>query len=129
MDLLLDTCTFLWIANESKELTPKVCTEFSNPENRVFLSSVSYWEILIKYQLNRMKLPESPVQFVPKFREKHGIESLALQEEAVTHLARLPIYHKDPFDRILVCQAIAHGLTIATPDPLIVQYPVRIVWQ
>lgn len=128
MDLLLDTCTFLWIANEDGELTSKICSEFSNPENRVFLSSVSYWEILIKYRLKRLKLPEAPAQFVPKFREKHRIESLALQEEAVTQLARLPNYHKDPFDRILVCQAIAHGLIIATPDPHIVQYPVRTVW-
>ena len=58
----------------------------------------------------------------------HGIDSLPLDEESVLQAARLPQVHRDPFDRLLVCQAIAHGLAILTPDPLIADYPARIVW-
>jgi PIN domain nuclease of toxin-antitoxin system len=58
----------------------------------------------------------------------HGIAELALDEPAVLQLTRLPEIHKDPFDRMLICQAIAHGLIILTPDPLIGQYPLRTLW-
>ena len=61
-------------------------------------------------------------------REAHAIEPLPLDEESALHLSRLAPLHRDPFDRMLVCQAIVHGLTILTPDPLIAQYPARTVW-
>jgi len=73
-------------------------------------------------------LPTAPERFVPDQREAHGIEALALDEESVLQVTRLPDHHRDPFDRMLVCQAIAHGLVILTPDPLIARYPVRTVW-
>jgi PIN domain nuclease of toxin-antitoxin system len=65
---------------------------------------------------------------VPAQRKAHGIDTLPLDEETVLQLPRLPAHHKDPFDRILVCQAIIHGMTILTPDPLIIRYPVRTAW-
>ena len=61
-------------------------------------------------------------------REAHAIAALPLDEESALHLSRLPVLHRDPFDRMLVCQAIVHGLTILTPDPLIAQYPARTTW-
>ena len=67
-------------------------------------------------------------QFIPQQRERHGIDSLSLEENATGHLPKLPALHKDPFDRMLICQAIQHELTILTPDPLITQYPVRTAW-
>lgn len=96
--------------------------------NDVFLSSVSTWEISIKYALGRLPLPEPPDQFIPSQRKLHGIERLPLEEEATFYLLKLPEYHRDPFDRMLVCQAIVHGLTILTPDELINQYPARTTW-
>jgi PIN domain nuclease of toxin-antitoxin system len=66
--------------------------------------------------------------FVPAQREAHGIDSLAIDEESVLQVGRLPEVHRDPFDRLLVCQAIVHGLAILTPDPLVADYPVRVVW-
>ena len=61
-------------------------------------------------------------------REPHGIEALPLDEESVLQVLRLPALHRDPFDRMLVCQAIVHGLAILTPDPLVSQYPARVIW-
>jgi len=82
----------------------------------------------VKHALGKLPLPDSPAKYVPAQRKKHGIETLQLDEEAALHLNRLPVLHKDPFDRVLVCQAIAQGLVILTPDRLIAQYAVRTMW-
>lgn len=101
---------------------------FSAAENEVYLSEVSGWEIALKYALGRLELRDAPDLYVPRERERHGIESLPLDETAALHLNKLPLLHKDPFDRVLICQALAHGLVILTPDDLIRQDPVRTVW-
>jgi len=85
-------------------------------------------EISIKYAIGRLPLPESPEMFIPTQRELHGIETFPLEENAALHLARLPQLHKDPFDRILICQAIIHGMVIMTPDELILQYAIQSIW-
>jgi PIN domain nuclease of toxin-antitoxin system len=128
MRLLLDTCTFLWIVGGDASLSPTAVRLFAAPENEVYLSAVSAWEIAIKHQLGRLALSEPPDRFVPAQREAHAVEPLPLDEESALHLSRLTPLHRDPFDRMLVCQAIVHGLTILTPDPLIAQYPARTVW-
>jgi len=128
MRLLLDTCTFLWIAADAKALSLRARELFRSPDNEVFLSAGSAWEIAIKHALGRLPLPEAPERFVPLMREAHGIAALPVDEEAALHLSRLPDLHRDPFDRLLVSQAIVHGLTIVTPDPLVTQYPARTIW-
>ena len=128
MRLLLDTCTFLWIVSGAPELSDRARALFADPENDAYLSTVSDWEMALKHALGRLPMPEPPARFVPAQRKAHGIESLPLDEEAALHLDRLPALHQDPFDRMLVCQAIVHGLAIVTPDRLIAQYSVRIVW-
>jgi len=128
MRILLDTCTFLWIIADAPELSARTRELFVDPANDVFLSSVSTWEISIKYTLGRLLLPESPDRFIPTQRELHGVEALPLEESATLHLVRLPEFHKDPFDRMLICQAMIHGMVIMTPDELITQYPVRSTW-
>ena len=101
---------------------------FSEPENEVYLSVISVWEINIKYQLGKLSLPVQPDQFIPRQRQDHLITSLELTEADTLHLTNLPDLHKDPFDRMLVCQAIEQALTILTPDPLIRRYPIRTLW-
>ena len=98
------------------------------PTRAEILSAVSCWEMAVKYALGRLPLPEPPGQFVPVRRQKLGILPLPLDEEAALHSARLPKLHSDPFDRMLVCQAIVHGLAVLSPDELIAQYSVRMVW-
>lgn len=128
MKLLLDTCTFLWIITAARELPPRVVDLFRAPEHEVYLSAASAWEIALKHALGRLPLPEAPQRFVPAEREAHGISPLAIDEESALHLSRLPALHRDPFDRMLVSQAIVHGLAILTPDPLVSQYPARTIW-
>lgn len=125
---LLDTVTFLWIVSGSPSLSRTAKDCFSDPDNSVYLSAVSSWEISVKHRLGRLPLPESPERFVPSERERHGIQPLALTEEAALQLPRLPDYHRDPFDRMLICQAIQEGLTLLTPDPLIRRYAVAVLW-
>lgn len=128
MKLLLDTCTFLWIISDDSALSEEARSVFSDPANEVYLSAVSVWEIAVKHALKRLPLPEAPDRFIPAQRTRHAIQPLPLEEEAVLQLSRLPEHHRDPFDRMLVCQAIAHGLVVLTPDEAIRQYPVRTVW-
>jgi PIN domain nuclease of toxin-antitoxin system len=128
MKLLLDTCTFLWIASKPSALSVRARELFQSPDHEVFLSAVSAWEIVTKHGLGRLPLPEPPERLVPRLRDLHGIESLPIDEESVLQVSRLPALHRDPFDRLLVCQAIVHGMTLLTPDGLIAQYPARVIW-
>jgi PIN domain nuclease of toxin-antitoxin system len=126
--ILLDTVRFLWAVTDAPDLSDDARALFVDPASEIYLSSVTNWEIAIKQSLGKLPLPEPPVRFVPAQRKQHGIDSLPLDEEATLHLTRLPVLHKDPFDRMLVCQAIVHHFVILTPDELISQYPVRTIW-
>jgi PIN domain nuclease of toxin-antitoxin system len=128
MRLLLDSCTFLWATLEPERLSSAALKAVRDPDNDVLLSAVSAWEIAVKYALGRLRLDEPPARFVPKYREAQQIEVLPLTEEAALHVHLLPPLHQDPFDRMLVCQAIVGGLVLVTPDPAIRDYPVRTLW-
>ena len=126
--LLLDTCTFLWVILDAPRLSKRAAELFRAPDDEVYLSAASAWEIAVKHGLGRLPLPASPGRFVRDMREAHGIAALPIDEEAALHVSKLPAAHRDPFDRMLVSQAIVHGLTILTPDPLVTQYPARTIW-
>ena len=127
MRLLLDTHVFLWHLNGSKTLPADLRAAIQDPANAVVLSPVSIWEALVKYRLGKLPLPASPEIYLPEQRRRHRIETLPLDEPSVARLAGLPDLHRDPFDRMLVCQALEHGLTLATVDPAVRAYPVP-VW-
>ena len=128
MQFLLDTCTFLWLVGGSDELSPRAREAFTDADNDVFLSAASVWEIAIKHRLGRLPLPGAPEVFVPAQRTAHGIEPLPIDEEAALHIAKLPDHHRDPFDRMLVAQALVGGFTLLTPDEAIRKYPARTLW-
>ena len=128
MKLLLDTCSFLWAVRGDAALSAEAAALFRDPANEVYLSAVSAWEIAVKYAAGQLVLPERPERFVPGHREERGIASLAIDEESALHASRLPLLHRDPFDRLIVSQAIVHGMTILTPDPIIARYPARTLW-
>jgi PIN domain nuclease of toxin-antitoxin system len=128
LKLLLDTCTFLWIVSGSPELSEKARHLFVDPGNEVYLSAASVWEIIVKNRIGKLPLPEPPHDFILTWRLRHQIKSMAIDESSVFQLTRLPEYHRDPFDRILICQSIVNSMIILTPDPLIVKYPVRVEW-
>lgn len=128
MKLLLDTCTFLWIVEGSNRLSMRAREVVLSIDNDAYLSAASAWEIATNHRLRRMQLSEPPDLYVPAQRSDHRIESLPIDEESAVHVARLPLLHRDPFDRILIAQAIVHGMTIVTPDSLIRQYPAKTLW-
>jgi PIN domain nuclease of toxin-antitoxin system len=126
--ILLDTCTFLWIAVGSPRLSERAAALCLDPENPVYLSAVSAWEIAVKHGLRKLSLPNPPMVFVPEARSRLGIAPLPLSENVAVALGRLPAHHRDPYDRLLVCQALVAELTIVTPDPKIRRYPVATAW-
>ena len=128
MSFLLDTCTFLWWVTGDDALSEAAVNTIVDPANEVWMSAVSVWEIAVKHDLGRLDLPEPPDRLIPRLRDAHGIAALPLEEEDVLHVGRLPALHRDPFDRMLVCQAIARGMAILTPDEHVRQYPVRSLW-
>lgn len=130
MKLILDTCTFLWVASAEHRLSRLARELIADPDNQVLVSAASAWEIGVKHALGRLPLPQdlSPAAFIPEARTRHGLDPLPIDEADTFELARLPPLHQDPFDRMLICQAIARQAVIVTPDPLIGQYPVGVRW-
>lgn len=127
MKLLLDTHVFLWYISGDKKLTDESRDIIQNPTNDVYLSVVSLWEATVKYQIGKLPLPQIPENYLPEQRERHMISSLSLDEASVKQLAKLPPLHRDPFDRMLICQAIEHDLTIVTVDSSIRAYSVAVL--
>jgi PIN domain nuclease of toxin-antitoxin system len=127
MRILLDTHIFLWLISGDIQLSTGVQDAIRDPSNEVYLSSISIWEAIVKYQLGKLPLPEHPAIYLPKQRDLHQISSLALDENSVVQLAKLPLLHRDLFDRMLICQAIQNNLTIATVDHAIRAYSVNVM--
>ena len=128
MRILLDTAPLLWLASAPERLSDTASRVILDADNKLLLSAVSAWEILLKASLGKLVLPDRPERFVPEIREFYAIESLSLDEESTLQVDRLPDIHRDPFDRMLLCQAIVHGLTVVTPDRVLHEYPVRTIW-
>ncbi len=126
--ILLDTCTFLWLALDDPKLSENARRLFTDPGNEVYLSVVSAWEMTIKYSAGRLVLPKPPSELIAQWREKRDIVSLPLEEVAAVYESRLPRLHGDPFDRLLICQSIVHGMAMLTPDTEITKYPIHTLW-
>ena len=128
MRLLLDTSSFLWFLTGDRQLSEAAALAIRSAENDVWLSVVSFWEILVKHQLGRLPLPKPPSSYISRQRRLHRIASLPLHERAMAHLPKLPSIHRDPFDRMLVCQSIEHNLLLVTSDRALHAYPVKTLW-
>lgn len=123
MKLLLDTHIYLWLINKNKQLKKEIIDVINNTDNEVFLSVASVWECVIKYQLGKLSFPESPEIYLPRKRKEYVIQSLNIDEESIKYLPTLPSIHKDPFDRLLICQSLQHNAKIITEDNAILKYP------
>jgi len=131
MNLLLDAHVFYWrIAGAPPTRLPASINQQITDDinNVVYLSVTSIWELALKNLKGKLPLPDEPYAFLTNARIAHQIVPLGLEEETLRHLATLPSIHADPFDRILVCQAIQHSLTIVTADPLVRRYPVPVLF-
>ncbi len=127
MKILLDTHIFLWFISGDSRLSTELRDAIRDSDNAIYLSVISVWESSIKYQLGKLPLPEPPEIYLPRQRDLHQITSLAIDERSVIQLAKLPPLHRDPFDRMLICQALENELTIATVDGAIRDYSVSVM--
>ena len=127
MKYLLDTHAFLWFINGSIELSPKAKSIIQNPKNAIFLSIASFWEIAIKLNIGKLAI-DMPFEEMKKEADKNDFQILPIQFEDTLLLTSLELFHKDPFDRILISQAIQNNLVIITRDSNFDAYPVRIIW-
>ena len=128
MNLLLDTCVYLWLMADSKKISPTLREILANPSNRRYLSSASVWEVAVKWQSGKLHLPKPPAEFFTETKARGRIRPLPLDDASALQLIKLPKLHTDPFDRILICQAIENGMTLVTPDALVQQYPIKTLW-
>lgn len=127
MNYLLDTHVLLWALAEPGKLGAYARTLLTDPRHEVWVSSASLWEIAIKYQAGKLPLPGAPVSLFPPYLEAAGFRTLAVQPVHALAVGALPAIHRDPFDRMLVVQAIHEGLTFMTVDPVFERYGVAIV--
>lgn len=128
MRVLLDTQCWLWMVAEPSRLSRKVRTLVSSGAHELYLSSVSSWEIVIKYRLGKLDLPVPPGEFVPTRMRQTGMLPLVVTHAHAVRVGDLPEHHRDPFDRLLIAQALEESLSIVTADRQIRRYNVPVVW-
>ncbi len=128
MRLLLDTHVFLWLTQTPERLKTDVLQTIRNPDNAVFLSAASAWELSIKYSLGKILLPMEPGAFAESRCKRLRITPLDISFVHAAGVAQLPMLHRDPFDRLLIAQGIAESLTLVTVDPQITKYSVQSIF-
>lgn len=128
MDLLIDTHSFLWLNYAEEKIPEDTVKILADNKNRIFLSSISIWEICQKYALGKLKLHLEPKLLISHSKRSFGIEIINFSENDSYHLSTLPPLHKDPFDRMLICQAIENNMAIVTDDRMISSYPIKVIW-
>ncbi len=126
--MLLDTHTFIWFLNGDDALPEIVLNKIEEIENRCFISIVSIWEIAIKVRLNKLVLA-STLESLYGFLLQARIEILPISIDHIIALNTLELYHKDPFDRLIIAQSMCESLTILSKDKHFKLYPAKIFWQ
>lgn len=125
MRLLLDTQAWLWMQVSPDRFSAEALALVEDEGNELLLSAASSWEIAIKFALGKLPLPEPPAEYVPSRLELSGTKALAVEHRHALHVATLPHHHRDPFDRLLVAQAMLEGLPILTSDEVLGRYGVE----
>ena len=127
MRVLLDTHTFLWWANDDPRLSAYARQAIGDATD-AFLSIASCWEIAIKVSRNKLTLPKPIDRLVPEQLGLNGFQLLQVDLDDIARVATLPFHHRDPFDRLLIAQALDDELTVVSADPIFQKYGVRRVW-
>ena len=125
--LLLDTHAYYWFITENPKL-PDVTKEMIETEEHVFVSIASFWEMAIKESLGKLQLPATVRELMEDCTE-YEFSILPINGLHLNRLKELPFIHRDPFDRILICQSQEEDLTIVTVDSNIVKYDVKTIWK
>jgi PIN domain nuclease of toxin-antitoxin system len=128
MRLLLDTHAFLWFVTASPKLSAEAEGVIRASGNQLLLSVASVWETAIKQNLGRLPIPEPLDSFIPAHLRTNRITLLPIQLRHTFAVARLPLHHRDPFDRLLVAQAISESIPVVSADGAFDAYPVQRLW-
>jgi len=125
--VLLDTHCFLWMQASPEKLSESARAIVEDVGNDLLLSAASSWEIAVKFALGKLPLPMPPDEYVPARMASSGTRGLPVEHVHALRVARLPHHHRDPFDRLLVAQAMVERLPILTADPQLGAYEVEIL--
>ncbi len=128
MSILLDTHTFLWLISHSALLSQNFKSLFSEPQNDFYLSLASVWEMAIKIKIDKLHIPSPLQQFISEQLPKNAIKILDIKLEHVIEIAELPLHHRDPFDRLIIAQALVENMPIASVDKVFDDYAVQRLW-
>ncbi len=126
--ILLDTHAFLWAIEGDPRLSPSAREAFLDANNELFFSMASFWEICTKLSLKKLKLAADWDTRLRQEMQVNRIKWLPIEEAHCMRLVELPFRHRDPFDRILLAQALAEGMAILTRDPRMARYRVSVLW-
>ncbi len=128
MKLLLDTHAFLWLNADVERLSENVKGLCCSGAHEFYLSMASPWEMQIKSQLGKLSLAVPIEEMINKNKQENNIKLLPIDLSHISYLEQLPAHHKDPFDRIIIAQAIMENMSIISVDHAFTDYPVQIVW-
>jgi PIN domain nuclease of toxin-antitoxin system len=128
MKYLLDTMVWLWSVGPSETIGAAGLEIIAEAGEEIYLSAASSWEIAIKTKLGKFQLPEPPRQYVPNRLAQQGIRPLSITQSHSLRVYDLPPHHSDPFDRIIIAQAIVEEMVILTSDRAFEKYGIDIVW-
>ncbi len=128
MRLLLDTHAFLWFILDDPQLSAAAKAAIEDPANVVEISPASYWEIAIKIGLKKYSLPQPYQQFMESQIATNDFQVLHIEPRHTSALTTMPPHHKDPFDRLLVAQALVEGIPLVSVDPDLDKYLITRLW-
>ena len=128
MRLLLDTHTFLWWVADAPQIPARARQAIAQPRNECLVSLASCWELAIKLSLGKIEISGTLERFIPSQLSANGFRELPIETRHAARVARLPFHHRDPFDRLLVAQALEEDLTIVSADPVFRRYGVNRIW-
>jgi PIN domain nuclease of toxin-antitoxin system len=128
MRLLLDTHAFLWFVLKDAKLSAAARALILDPNNEVLLSPASCWEIAIKVSIGKYTLPEPFGVFMPREISNNQFDLLEIEVAHTAVVAALPFHHRDPFDRLLVAQALAEKIPLISADPVFDAYGLTRLW-
>ena len=128
MRILLDTCAFLWLVTDDPQASELAKEIFLKEDNELLLSSVTGFEIAVKYSLGKLRLAESPKEFITNRINANALTELPVSMTHALILQNLPLHHKDPFDRLLVAQAMVNQIPLLSADQQLSAYDIHRLW-
>ena len=129
MKLLLDTCVVIWALTEPERISRRVMSTLSGDDVMVMVSAVSAWEMAVKQSLGKLTLPGLAEEWLPAAIDAFGASWTPITPRQALIVGRLPYVHRDPFDRLLVAQAIDLGVTLASSDGRLAPYGIPVLWK